>query len=1118
MDNKNRNFCPLHLHTDKGSLLDGLGKVSEYAERAKEMGFKYLGISDHGSIDATIDFQEECSKRDIVPIIGCELYLTSYNDFKGKSGHCCVYVKDEIGWRNLCEILSIANLEYYYRKPRIDFNILYEKCEGLIITTACAGSWLKLEHSIKFLEKLHKKIKGDLFLEIMPHDLSVQHEINELCLELHEAYKIPLITTTDAHYVKREDHEIHDVLLAIQTGSTWDNPNRFRFDFEGSYIQSWEEILENYKKIGKIDQKTVKKSLFNTLKIAEKCKDFRIKKQDISLPECLKYPELSAKDNLKKLYKEKAKSLKNIDLEDPKWKEYKDRVEMEFEVITEKNFEMYFLILEDFIQYCKDQGWTVSPGRGSSGSSLICDFLNITEIDPIQYNLIFERFLNPERKDYPDIDFDIPDVKRDEARQYLIDKYGENNIAGVSTFSYLKGKSVVRDVARVFNIPLKEVDTFAKALDSKGSDIVKRGKNETEEGKEFYKKYPKIVDIAIKLEGTIRGRGQHASAIIVSKNDLMLSGQCNLVRVGSKNNKQIVVNWDMHNSEYCGLCKLDLLGLSQLSIIDETFKLIEKTDNKKYNIKDFMSVDDKNVFKSLSKGDTAGVFQMNTRTMTSYIKKLRIDTFNDMVAAVALVRPGAADSGISDEYLLRKHGKEWEPKHPIYEEITKETLALVCFQEQQMFMFTKIAGLPFSVADSIRKIIGKKRDVREFDKYKDMFIEGCLKQKTMTKDEALQFWTELEASANYSFNKSHSVAYAYLAYVTAWLKYYYPSHFYCANLTCGGDSKKHQIVKEAYNQGLSIKLPKIGFSDAKKWISNDGILLAPFSEIKGLGDKQAEEASHEKKQKFKPTSFYVSKDRSENETKIRKLLTIIDAWDYNALPKTEIQEYFEFPISNNLKVVAPTLLQMCKNKYEEEDVYKIYQGKKYPSKLKLIKNYKKSEEIDFTCEGCSLESRPYPTHFGDKTIMIITEHPSWHDNENGKLLSCNLSNELLKNLYELDLHIEDITIATSVKCYPGKGNKPTEDHKNKCWRHLEDDIKKAKPKIILAMGKISLEFFEEDEKIMEKAGTFHWNEKYKAFIFYSLSFGHGSIDQENRQKYDKSIKKFIKTVQKTINN
>lgn len=1117
MKNKNSNFCHLHLHTDKGSLLDGLGKASEYAERAKELGFKYMGITDHGSIDCCIDFQNECLKRDIIPIIGCELYLVSSGDFKGKSGHCCVFVENETGWRNLCEILSIANLEHFYRKPRVDFDILYEKCEGLVITTACAGSWLKLEGAEKFLKKLHKKVgNNNIFLEIMPHNLEVQHEVNDMCLRLHEETGIQLITTTDAHYVKDEDHKIHDVLLAIQTKTTMDNPNRFRFNFDGAHMQTWEEILENYEKIGKIDKLTVKKSLFNTNKIAEKCKDFRIKKREISLPDCNPFPEMDSKKALKKLYAQKAKDRLDIDLNDPKHKEYKDRIEMEYKVICDKNFQMYFLIVCDFIDWCKNQGFIVGPARGSVAGSYLSYVLGITEIDPMEHDLIFERFLNPERDSYPDIDIDIPDNKRAEARQYLIEKYGENHIAGISTFSYLKGKSVIRDVSRVFNVPLDEVDVFAKSLEDKGTEIVKNGK-ETEEGKSFYKKYPEIVDIAIKLEGTVRGKGQHAAGVVVSSQDLTVSGQCNLMSMGKKGEKQNVVNWNLDNAEYLGLMKLDLLGLSQLSIIGESFYLIQKNENKKLNIRDFLDVSDQNIFSSLSRGHTAGVFQMNTRTMTSYIKKLGINNFEDISACLALVRPGAADSGVADEYLLRNSGKQWDKKHTIYEDITKETLGLICYQEQSMFMFTRMAGLPFSVADSIRKIIGKKRDVREFDRYKDMFIEGCLKEKTMTKDEALQFWTELEASANYSFNKSHSVSYAYLSYITAWLKYYYQAYFYSANLTCGSSDKKAQIVKEAYDHGLDLKLPKVGFSDAHKWAVNDGTLIAPFSEIKGLGHSHAIEAAQEKKKQFKQASFYVTKERQENETKIRKLLTMVDAWDYNGKPSEYMQEYFDFPISNDVSVIAPTLLKMCKKYYTQEEIYKIYKGKKYPSKLNLIKKYKKPEETNFTCKGCSIQMRPYPTNFGDKTLMIITEHPSYWDNDKGKLLSCDTSNELLMKLFEMNIYYEDITVATGVKCYPGKGNKPADEHRRTCWVHLMDEIEKAKPKIILSLGK-ACEFFDSEYKISEKAGTFEWSEKHKTFIFYAYSFGYASIDQDKRDKYNMSIKKFVKTIEKVVNN
>jgi len=1566
---KNSSFCHLHLHTDF-SILDGLGKASEYAERAKEMKFKYLAITDHGAIDNTINFQNECLKRDIIGIIGCELYLTSYDDFKGKSGHCCVFVKNEIGWRNLCQILSIANLDHFYRKPRIDFNILYDLCEGLVCTTACAGSWLKLKDGIPFFHKLHKKIGGDLYLEIMPHHLDVQDEVNAICLDLHKKTSVKLISTVDAHYVRKEDHLTHDVLLCIQTKTTMDNPNRFRFDFEGSYLQSCDEILENYATRGIIDEKTVKRSLFNTLEIAEKCKDFRIPKHEITLPDYRPFPDLSPKQNLKKLYLDMAEERLGFSLSENK--EYRDRAKMEYEVITEKNFETYFLVLYDIVNFCKQNQILTGIGRGSVGGSLLAFILGITEIDPIKYDLIFERFLNRQRNDYPDIDLDVPRHRREEVRQYLVKKYGENCIAGVSTFAYLKGRSVIKDVSRVFGVDLKEVDLFAKSMEQKGEDIVKNAVENSEEGKLFAKKYPKVVDIAQKLEGTVRGcltgdcyvltsnglkklkdilvgdsvvshtgqykrvsntimyknkdekllcvrakfgdasspikmtkdhkvlavkrkmtesyyrwingdlkrrptliyenfknddlewiradelvigdvvftpwiknreiedilnidlskyfdkydsdyvfyntlkknyiseaslmekyaiskrawentkngisrtinkvkveealkneginfekwrllknnnykefkvkkflsfdndfcemvgrwigdghlsfksevnktyrwgltfniteidelkkyiayfdrigiqtsikdrsknnamglniycqgfcrlfadifsdyhqtsttkyipdifkrlpedkikslisglieadgyvsikrssetigtnsmrlkndireclhilkipsnctyckpkeklfngklclckenfsirfsgitidknkirekfpdrnegfysqifeiyetepesvfditvdgdnsyvtsnytvhnSSQHASAVIISKNDLYKSGQCTL----RKKDHHTIINWDMNNCEKNGLIKFDLLGLTQLSVIGETIKLVKEIDSVELKITDFLNPDDQEVFSLLSGGDTSGVFQLNTWTMTNYIKKLVINKFDDMIAAVALVRPGASDSGVADEYLLRKHGKTWEPKHPIYEDITKDTYGLIPYQEQIMFMFTRMAGLSFSIADSIRKIIGKKRDVREFDQYKDMFVNGCLKEKTMTKAEALQFWTELEASANYMFNKSHSVGYALLAYITAWLKTHYPAYFYCANLTMGEDDKKDHIVKSAYNCGLEVKLPKVGYSKASTWTVNDNILLAPFSEIKGLGEKQAIEASLEIPQKFKPFSgFYSTPERSKNETKIKKLLTTIGSWDYNEKPKLEVQELFEFPISNDLEVIGKTLLDLCKKKYSEEIIYKIFNGKKYPE-IKLIQNVDR-DFYEFECNGCSLNGNPFETVFGDKNIMIITEHPSYSDaNQNNKLFSCNMANEVLMDLYDIGVNYEDLTIACCTKCFPGKGRKPIDEQKNACAKHLEKEIFHAKPKIILALGRISVEFFNPEARASEFYGKFIWSERYKSFIFYGYSTGFAYIGQDNKMKFKKSLKKFYEMVKRNL--
>lgn len=1108
-DIKNKNFCHTHLHTHKGSLLDGLGRSEEYAKRAKEMKFQYLAITDHSSIDETINFQKQCLKNEIISIIGCELYLVASGDFKGKSGHVCVHVKNETGWKNLLKMLSIANLKHFYKRPRIDFDILYEFCEGLTVETACAGSFLNLEGSKEFFLKLHHKMKEDLYLELQPHHLDVQDLINKKCLDLNKETGVKLISSTDLHYCFKEDKYAHDILLCIQRNQLMSDPKRFRFDFDTSYLQSWDEILENYRTRGVVDEKTAKKSLFNTLEIAEKCRDFRIKEQSISLPDFRPFPELSPKENLKKLYEDKFEERLGFKLEDNQV--YKDRLEMEYKVITEKDFESYFLIVQDVVNWMRSSNIVTSPGRGSAAGSLLSYVLGITEVDPIVHGLIFERFLNPERNEMPDIDIDVPRHERERVRQYIIDKYGENCVAGVSTFMYLKGKSVIRDVARVFSIPMEEVDVFAKSLEDKGEDIVKRGSEETAEGQAFTKKYPKIVEYAIRLEGTVKSAGQHPSALILSRNDLTKSGQCNL----SKRSGHIVVNWDMHDAETSGLMKLDLLGLSQLSIIGESFNLIEEIENKKYSISDFKALDDQKVFDNLSAGNTAGIFQMNTSTMTDYIKKLGISNFQDMSACLALVRPGAMDSGIADEYIERKNGKIWEPKHEIYERITNETLGLAPYQENVMMMFTQMAGLSFSIADKIRKIIGKKRDVREFDQYKDMFVEGCLKQKTFTKDEANQFWSELEASANYLFNKSHSVSYAYLSYVTAWLKINYPSYFFCANLTMGEDNKKDDVVKEAYNAGLQIKLPKVGYSKAEKWTVKDGVLLAPFSEIDGLGEKAAKAAEDEVIPLFKPfKGFYKSKERDEKETKLKFLFNTIKAYDFDAKPELDMQPLFKFPISNDLDVIAPGLLDMCRDNYHPEYIKKVYNGQKYLS-MSLIQPVEKPNYV-FECLGCSLNSKPFKTQFGEKNIMIITEHPSYTDaNQTNKLFSCNIANEVLMDLYNMGIPYEDLTIGACCKCSPGKGKKPIDEHKRSCFGNLEKEIKVAQPKFILSLGRISFEFFHgAEDRASNYYSKFEWNEYYQSFVFYGYSLGYAYMGAENKAKFKKSIKKFYEMLRR----
>ena len=493
--------------------------------------------------------------------------------------------------------------------------------------------------------------------------------------------------------------------------------------------------------------------------------------------------------------------------------------------------------------------------------------------------------------DLPDIDIDFEHKKRDQVRQYLIKKYGENNVAGISTFLEMKGKATVRDVSRVFDIPLKEADAFAKAIeygDEKSS--INEMLRTTREGKIFKSKYPLQAKYSSKLEGTIKSTGQHAAAVIISPRNLKDNGIANLCRRGK--DRTIVINWDMEDAEYMGLVKLDILGLNTLSILSETNRLIEENYGKKIKFHKIKPVNPF-VFKILTKGKTVGIFQLSTPLSTDICKRTKIDTFEDIASVLAIARPGALHSGMTEDFINRKHGKKWKTKNSLYEKITEKTYGVLIYQEQVMEVFHKVAGLPYSVADNIRKIIGKKRDASEFEQYKEQFLKGCLEKRTFNKEEVEWFWGMLLECSSYLFNRSHAIEYAMLAYWTAWTKYFYPTEFICASLTCGEETKKEEFIEEAYRMGLKIIPPKIGISDAIKWKAKNNTLYCPFIEIKGVGLSTAQKCI-EKTLPNKIGFFELFAQKEiESKTKIDKILNEIKAFDRKAIPKN-INQYFAF--------------------------------------------------------------------------------------------------------------------------------------------------------------------------------------------------------------------------------
>ncbi|MFW9899653.1 MAG: DNA polymerase III subunit alpha [Candidatus Thorarchaeota archaeon] len=914
----NKYFVHLHLHSEY-SLLDGCGSLEKYIDKAIELDFKYLAITDHGNIDGAIQFQKKCKEKGLKSIIGCELYIVPNRFYKGdkekkikdkkkeKRGHLVALVKNQKGWINLLKMLTIGHNEGFYKRPRVDYDTVLTHSDGLIFLTGCIGSFLILEGGEKFFENLITKQRNDIFIEVMPHnDLdSLQKKHNEYCKNLSEKYNIPLVATVDCHYINDSDTKNQEVLLAIQTKKKWNDPKRFKFSFAKLSLMNANEIIEGFLKQKIFDKPTIMSAMKNTIEIAERCADFSIEKFEVYLPQIPQCKGM-AKDQEIQFLKDLCldgfdKKISNKELLSQI--QYKDRYLEEINLIVELGFERYFLIVWELINWCKENDIMIGPGRGSSGGCLVAYLLGITKVDPLKYNLLFFRFISPDRIDLPDIDIDFEDIKRQEVRNHLEEIYSKNCVAGVSTFSKMKGRGALRDVARVFDIPMKDVNLAAKSIitrldnDSRNDLSILDAFEAFEDGIKFKKKYPEATKIAIDLEGQVKNCGIHAAAMIVSEDDLT-QGKRAYLKLDKKNGG-FIVNWDKKDIEHVGLMKLDVLGLNALTILNSTRKLIKETMGKDLDFEK-ISMDDKKIFDEFTKGNCVGIFQFGSLGLRKLCADLKINNFKDLIDANALFRPGTLRSRTTNAYIARKNKQEeWKYQHPYLEKITNDTYGIILYQEQIMLLMYNLAGMEWKVVDSIRKIIGKSQGTEKFLKFKDDFIKGCKEKKTLDEKSAGKLWDILSSHGSYSFNLSHAVEYSTISYWMMFLKLYYPSEFIACFLSYGQSDMKYELIEEAKRIGLGIQLPKIGLSDAKIWKVKDKTLYVPFLEMKGIGEKTAKKISLLNNTK----GFFESDKAPKINKNIKSLLNDIKAFDEDkSLTEEEKEKFrplFSFEISSD---------------------------------------------------------------------------------------------------------------------------------------------------------------------------------------------------------------------------
>jgi DNA polymerase III subunit alpha len=835
------NYVGLHVHTHY-SLFDGIATPQEYVDRASKLGMNALAITDHGSLSGHREFYRSAKEKGIKPILGLEGYMCAdISDKRDKSertgqqdlvyNHIILLAKNQKGLENLNKISEIAWTDGFFKKPRFDFEILQKYKEGIIVTSACPSSVIvkALEEQEFALAKKHIKwfkdnFGGDYYIEVMPHNTP---EINKYLIDLADEFNIKVVVTPDCHHVDESQKHIQEFKLLMNTHAKvqkdatyaksskidsmmerldylYGEDRQITFNKFDIHLLSYEEIKAAMEKQG-IDREDI---YSNTLLLAETVKDYDIKDGLDLLPVQYKNPDQELSNLVFAALEEKRLN--------PNWlgnDAYELRLTEELDIIRDKKFAPYFLVVQNMISWAKKEGILVGPGRGSSAGSLVCYLLGITDIDPLEHGLLFFRFINPERNDFPDIDTDIQDTRRDEVKDYLVRQY--RHVASIATFLQFKDKGVVRDVARVLDIPLTDVNKVLKLVDTWDEYCTSKTTLP------FREKYPEVEIYGEQLRGRIRGTGIHAAGVVTSKDPIFRYAPLETRSSPGSDDRIPVVGVDMEEAEKIGLIKIDALGLKTLSVVKDALVMIKENH---YKDIDLLSIDmaDSKVYEMLSDGYTKGVFQCEATPYTNLLVKMGVKNFNELAASNALVRPGAMNT-IGKDYIARKHGKQnVSYTHQIMKEFTNDTYGCILYQEQVMQACVYLGGMTMAEADKVRKIIGKKKDAKEFNLFQDRFVAGA--SKYISPNKALDLWHDFEEHAGYSFNKSHAVAYSTLSYWTAWLKYYYPLEFMFALLKNEKDKDgRTEYLIEAKRMGISIKLPHINDSDLDFKIEGKGI-------------------------------------------------------------------------------------------------------------------------------------------------------------------------------------------------------------------------------------------------------------------------------------------------------
>lgn len=893
-------FAHLHTHTEY-SLLDGAASIKKLISRVKELGMKHCAITDHGVMYGVVDFYREALSQGIKPVIGCEVYMAprsrfdKVHEYDSKYSHLILLCENQTGYKNLSYIVSKGFTEGYYYKPRIDFELLKEHSQGLIALSACLAGEIPKALSAddyqgaKAIGEKYVNLfgKDNFFIELQDHSISEQKRINPQLVRLAKELGVGVCATNDIHYAKREDAKYQDVLMCIQMQKTVEDEDRMKFETDEFYVKSPEEMAQRFAYIPE--------AIENTGKIAERCNvefDFNTRHlPSFDVPDgktAWEYLNELCKKGLKERYS-------------PVTQELLDRLEYELSVIRNMGFVDYFLIVWDFIHYAKNNGVGVGPGRGSAAGSIVSYTLGITDVDPIKYNLIFERFLNPERVSMPDIDVDFAPEGRQKVIDYVVDKYGEENVAQIITFGTLKAKLAIRDVGRALNIPYAETDKVAKLVPNELNMTIDKALEVSSELSDLYASDPKIrelIDTSRALEGLARHSGTHAAGVVICSEPIV-----NYMPLQT-NDDVLTTQFVKDTVESLGLLKMDFLGLRNLTVIENALKIIEETRNIKIDLSK-LDYDIKEVYDFISTGNTEGVFQIESAGMKSFMQELKPNSLEDIIAGIALYRPGPMDS--IPKYIYNKnHPDQVTYKHPILADILDVTYGCIVYQEQVLEIVRSMAGYSLGSADMLRRVISKKKaDKMEIERKNFIYgkqddegnwvIDGCIRRGIDEKI-AIDIFDEINEFANYAFNKSHAAAYAFITYQTAYLKTFYPVEYMASLISSVEDLDKiNGYLVNCKSLGIDKLPPDINMSGESFTVEGNNIRFG-LTAVKNVGKSFVHEITKEREKsgKFKSFGDFVHRmvDKEINKRAVEGLIKC-GAFDSLGASRAQLMNVFE---------------------------------------------------------------------------------------------------------------------------------------------------------------------------------------------------------------------------------